>query len=522
MSAPSSVYQTYKTRRRKAGTPDVDVDLYIAKFLQNTTPPSGDDWGDGYFDSDDTEQDKIDKIKGIFKIDGWNQADYAEPKTGTITISGTSVTGSGTAFTTDFVVGQKLGALQLIDDELKCVETYTITAITSATAMSVVAGTNRSGISYALYRQGFIGYCYSRTSGNGLYHKTERFSGVRVPTSAQASAELLNDGSLNLMGTCSISAVASDLENNAINVTGVFRSSFYNPTTAFGVKWSGIARRHLSTGYDTPTTWTRDIDKGPIAPKIKVTQTATQYQEQYLTDPYYEFIAGEEYTITPYITNEEGRKEGTAIVHLMSGISAQMSYGTTAALAAASSTFETVYKWNRGLLAYLEADGYVVPGTRFDMTANGSSGDDYPTAGWWAYPAASGTTIRLCVQLDEYGVCTGILYINTSGGGSGSGNPEIQQYDNIAGYSFTSQSASITAARGNLWQTAYTLFWNITLREWGWSELVGEELQWHTAEEGWYCRVVYIGLTEVVVEVLHIDAYGNLDASSGQMTVAKT
>ena len=73
MAAPSSVYQTYKTRRRKAGTPVVDVDLYIAKFLQNTTPPSGDDWGDGYFNSTDTEAQKIAKIKDIFKIDGWVQ-----------------------------------------------------------------------------------------------------------------------------------------------------------------------------------------------------------------------------------------------------------------------------------------------------------------------------------------------------------------------------------------------------------------------------------------------------------------
>ena len=247
MAAPSSVYQTYKTRRRKAGTPDVDVDLYIAKFLQNTTPPSGDDWGDGYFNSTDTEAQKIAKIKDIFKIDGWNQADYAEPKTGTITISGTSVTGSGTAFTTDFVVGQKLGALQLIDDELKCVETYTITAITSATAMSVVAGTNRSGISYALYRQGFIGYCYSRTSGNGLYHNWDnntspfvaRGSGVRVPTSAQASAELLNDGGLNRKPDPLI--VEGDAAQvwwaNLYSIKFNVRSAFYDYTSKIGFEY---------------------------------------------------------------------------------------------------------------------------------------------------------------------------------------------------------------------------------------------------------------------------------------------
>ena len=240
MAAPSSVYQTYKTRRRKAGTPDVDVDLYIAKFLQNTTPQSGDAWGDGYFNSTDTEAQKIAKIKDIFKIDGWNQADYAQQKTGTITISGTSVTGTGTAFTTDFVVGQKLGALVLTDGVLKCVETYVITAITSATAMSVVAGTNRTGISYALYHQGFIGYCNSRNSGNGLYHKTERFSGVRVPTTAQASAELLNDGGLNRKGELEISQPLPDNEPkyaNWINLTLLGRSAFYNATDDIGISY---------------------------------------------------------------------------------------------------------------------------------------------------------------------------------------------------------------------------------------------------------------------------------------------
>ena len=247
MAAPSSVYQTYKTRRRKAGTPDVDVDLYIAKFLQNTAPPSGDDWGDGYFNSTDTEVEKIAKIKDIFKIDGWNQVDYAQQKMGTITISGTSVTGTGTAFTTDFVVGQKVGALVLTDGVLKCVETYIITAITSATAMSVVAGTNRSGIAYANYHQGFIGYCNSRTSGNGLYHNWDnntspfvaRGSGVRVPTSAQASAELLNDAGLNRKPDPLI--VEGDLAQvwwaNLYSIKFTVRSCFYNGTSKIGFEY---------------------------------------------------------------------------------------------------------------------------------------------------------------------------------------------------------------------------------------------------------------------------------------------
>ena len=171
MAAPSSVYQTYKTRRRKAGTPVVDVDLYVAKFLQNTTPPSGDNWGDGYFNSTDTEAQKIAKIKDIFKIDGWVQV------------------AKGTATTPEM---------------------------------------------------GFIGYCNSRSSGNGLYHKTERFSGVRVPTTAQASAELLNDAGLNRKPELEISQPLPDIEPkfaNWINLTLAGRSAFYTNTEDTGISY---------------------------------------------------------------------------------------------------------------------------------------------------------------------------------------------------------------------------------------------------------------------------------------------
>lgn len=170
MAAPSTVYKDFKTRRRKAGTPDVDIDLFIAKFLQNTTPPSGDDWGDGYFNSTDTEAEKIAKIKGIFKIDGWIQV------------------AKGTATTPDM---------------------------------------------------GFIGYCNSRTSGNGLYHKTERFSGVRVPTTTQASAELLNDGGLNIRPNPAI--VEGDAAQvwwaNLYSIKFNVRSAFYDYTSKIGFEY---------------------------------------------------------------------------------------------------------------------------------------------------------------------------------------------------------------------------------------------------------------------------------------------
>ena len=262
MAAPSTVYKDFKTRRRKAGTPDVDIDLFIAKFLQNTTPPSGDAWGDGYFNSTDTEAQKIAKIKDIFKIDGWVNADTPIQKTGTITISGTSVTGSGTAFTTDFVKGQKVGALVLTDGVLKCVETYIITAITSATAMSVVAGTNRSGIAYANYHQGFIGYCNSRNSGNGLYHKTERFSGCGVPTTAQASAELLNDAGLNRKPVSSALTDNQVYWYNWISVKIYVRSDFYNSTTSYGYRY------RINSGTWNVVT----VSSTGIAPKISITE----------------------------------------------------------------------------------------------------------------------------------------------------------------------------------------------------------------------------------------------------------
>ena len=230
MAAPSTVYQTYKTRRRKAGTPDVDVDLYIAKFLQNTTPKSGDNWGDGYFNSTDTEAQKIAKIKDIFKIDGWVQV------------------AKGTATTPEM---------------------------------------------------GFIGYCNSRISGNGLYHKTERFSGVRVLTTAQASAELLNDAGLNAKGRVTSSAstgsrATADLLNNGFKITASFRSAFYNATTGYGIKW----RLYLSNDtYNYKSI-------GTIAPKVKESKTAFSVDVDPIDNLYIE--APNTYEVMAYITNEEG------------------------------------------------------------------------------------------------------------------------------------------------------------------------------------------------------------------------
>ena len=67
MSAPETAYHTEKAN---FDTTTTEVDVYIAKFLENTTPPTGDDWGDGYFNSTDDDATKKSKILSIFKLDG--------------------------------------------------------------------------------------------------------------------------------------------------------------------------------------------------------------------------------------------------------------------------------------------------------------------------------------------------------------------------------------------------------------------------------------------------------------------
>lgn len=298
MAAPSSVYKDFKTRRRKAGTPDVDIDLYIAKFLQNTTPPSGDDWGDGYFNSTDTEVQKIAKIKDIFKIDGWVQV------------------AKGTATTPDM---------------------------------------------------GFIGYCNSRTSGNGLYHKTERFSGVRVPTTAQASAELLNDGSLNLKGTLTINSgitnTESDLANNGFKITLDFRSSYYNSTTAYGVQW----RKQGDTAYNSKTI-------GTIAAKIKESKTAFSVDVDPTDTLFVEapFV----YEINAFITNEEGTILGALNNVTIVPITLSLYYGTTRENAYANGTAVNYYKSRRldeGATLYSNSTATIPVAAGFYMDKSGSA-----------------------------------------------------------------------------------------------------------------------------------------------------
>lgn len=62
MAAPETAYLSQAIKI------DGTESIYIAKFLQNTTPTSGDEWGDGYFNSGDSDATKKSKILSIFKL----------------------------------------------------------------------------------------------------------------------------------------------------------------------------------------------------------------------------------------------------------------------------------------------------------------------------------------------------------------------------------------------------------------------------------------------------------------------
>lgn len=374
--APSSAYQTNKAKAVLATGADTFTDyreLLLAKFLQNTTPVS--DWkdGDGYFNSTDTEAEKIAKIKDIFKIDGWKRFDSPQLKTGTITISGTSCTGSGTSFTTDFVVGRRIGA---VIDSI-CVETYIVTAITSNTAMSVVAGTNRAGVAYAQMIEGFVGYCTSKTSGNGLYHNWSnntspfiaRGSGVQLATKEGTTEitgiELLNDAGLNrkpVVTAGSGTNTLSDLANNGFKISATFESTFYNSIESYGVKW----RKQGDTPYNTINLGTIGVkdDEVKSAYSIDVDSTDTLYVE-----------APNIYEINAYATTSEGETLVALNNVTIVPITLSLYYGTTRENAYANGTAVNYYKNRRldegaHLFTSTACTTYVAEGYYMDKTGS--------------------------------------------------------------------------------------------------------------------------------------------------------
>ncbi len=67
MAAPQTAYQS-QALKLKLGTA-TSLNIFIAKFLQNTTPTIGDALGDGYFNSADNDSVRKAKILDIFKLD---------------------------------------------------------------------------------------------------------------------------------------------------------------------------------------------------------------------------------------------------------------------------------------------------------------------------------------------------------------------------------------------------------------------------------------------------------------------
>ena len=169
MVAKSSVYQAKSKKYDKGdglGGVLAQREVFLAKFLKNTTPQLGNDWGDGYFNEADDAETKAYKIKNTLKIDGFIQVPNGDGG------------------------------------------------------------------------QSFIGYCHTRTGDNGIYHKTERFSGVFVPTTTNMTAELLNDAGLNRKPESYVGNTLNEPKwANWINLPAEIRSAFYNATTNYGYSY---------------------------------------------------------------------------------------------------------------------------------------------------------------------------------------------------------------------------------------------------------------------------------------------
>ena len=363
MAAPTTSYKSEKLpviKGNSSGGIATQNDIYIAKFLQNTTPPSGDDWGDGYFNSTDTEAQKLAKIKDIFKIDG-------------------------------------------------------LCLVAKGAADGSAAET------------GFIGYCNSRNSGNGLYHKTERFSGLKVPIGASgggaaSTGELLNDGSLNVMGTITAGAgtyITPDPANNGFALTANYRSSYYNATTAYGIKW----RKQGDSTYNTKSL-------GTIGVKTKVALSAQSIDVDPTDTLYVE--APNIYEIQGFITNEEGTTILQFLNVTMTPITLSLYYGTTRENAYAYGTAVNYYKSKRideGATLYDNS-------TATDPVAAGFYMDKSGTAPYFYYECDSSGVI---IGIGEYNPSASRILYEPSGWG-------------------TTEANAITDANSTSWIPKYTIY----------------------------------------------------------------
>lgn len=239
MAAPSSVYKDFKLV--DITTVD-DRELYVAAYFQNSTPTTGSEWGTGYFNASDIPVGSDDrttaneKIKSIFKLD----AIYP-------VASGSTTTGAGF-----------IGAI-------------------SCDAAGNLLGTNAQ------------------------YHSGSRYSGLIYQSGSAARYRLLNDGGLNRRGeviiNTGINNTESDTANNGFKITLTYKSSFYNYTDSYGVKW----RKQGDTVY---------IPHHLGELKRKGTEVKVGFSVDVDPTDTLQIISGNWYEILAYILNEEGEIVG--------------------------------------------------------------------------------------------------------------------------------------------------------------------------------------------------------------------
>ena len=158
--------------------------------------------------------------------------------------------------------------------------------------------------------EGFVGYCYSRTSGNGLYHNWDnntspfvaRGSGVKLDTTV-LDAELLNDAGLNRKADITITPTSDPLWTfwaNWINFPMSMRASFYDGVTDYGYSWK------IGAGSYTDVSTLADTGGGTIGVKAAKTQLAYRIDIATLDE-------SETVYFKPYITSGEGTFYGAPV-----------------------------------------------------------------------------------------------------------------------------------------------------------------------------------------------------------------
>lgn len=225
MAAPTTAYLDKKNDLQNGAN---NYDTYIARFLQNTTPTSGDDWGDGYFNSTDNDATKKSKICDIFKLDG-------------------------------FLTQQK--------------------------DLSI----------------GFIGFAQEGGT-NAAYHKNTRSSYKRLYKDG-VNYIIFNDAGLNRLAECSTGSNILKYANMVLNNV-YFRSSYYNNSTAFGIKY------RINSG-SWVTASNQDLN-GAV-------QSSLSKKEKYILPlvAYPPSNEGDFFEVKTYIINEEGTMEGSVLGFLL-------------------------------------------------------------------------------------------------------------------------------------------------------------------------------------------------------------